>query len=249
MGTPAYMAPEQAAGKVEAASDQYSLGVALYELLTGRLPFAGDILQQIEQHKSKEPPSPRTHNRRLPRDLETICLKCLEKDPRRRYADCQALADDLRRWLEGEPIMARRLGWGERWLRDSQDKKILARHGQAWLWQAWIIFADLLAMNILIWCGVETALVYVVVWAIGLILWMVPGWYFIHRRGHEWSPVEKQLGHLVFVILAASGLFLLCGELIGLEPIKSCRSGLSSCQLALPLRRLFYGALSSCWHS
>ena len=67
-------------------------------------------------------------------------------------------------------------------------------------------------------CG--EGLYYVTVWAVGLIVWMVPGWYFIHRPGHEWSPVEKQLGHLVFVTLAATGLFLLCGVLIGLDPMK-----------------------------
>ncbi len=126
MGTPAYMAPEQAQGKAETASDQYSLGVTLYELLTGRLPFAGDVLEQIEQHKSKEPPSPRTLMPALPRDLETICLKALAKKPADRYGDCQALADDLRRWLEGEPITARRLSLVERAWRWGRKNPALA---------------------------------------------------------------------------------------------------------------------------
>jgi WD40 repeat protein len=114
VGTPAFMAPEQAEGKALAASDQYSLGVVMYELLTGRLPFDGGIIEQIDQHRTKDPAPLRTVNPALPRDLETICLKSLEKDPARRYANCQALADDVRRWLEGEPIQARTVRWPER---------------------------------------------------------------------------------------------------------------------------------------
>jgi WD40 repeat protein/tRNA A-37 threonylcarbamoyl transferase component Bud32 len=114
MGTPAYMAPEQALGQATAASDQYSLGCTLYELLTGRTPFAGPPEIQIALHQSQEPPSPRKHVRRVPQDLETICLKTLAKPAAERYRDCQELADDLRRYLEGEPTHARPPGLGER---------------------------------------------------------------------------------------------------------------------------------------
>jgi WD40 repeat protein len=114
MGTPAYMAPEQAAGEAGPASDQYGLGCTLYELLTGQTPFAGPPELQIFLHQTQPAPSPRRLNRRVPRDLETVCLKCLEKEPARRYVDCQALADDLRRFLDGEPVQARRIGLLER---------------------------------------------------------------------------------------------------------------------------------------
>ncbi len=113
LGTPAYMAPEQVRGQhdaVDARSDIYGLGVLLYEALAGRLPFSGGGVSIFQQILHDEPPPPRALRPSIPADLQTICLKALAKEPSRRYQTAGAMADDLRRYLEHRPILARRIG-------------------------------------------------------------------------------------------------------------------------------------------
>ncbi|HEY1068136.1 MAG TPA: protein kinase, partial [Pirellulales bacterium] len=130
VGTPAYMPPEQAGGQkhlMGPASDVYSLGAMLYELLAGRPPFqAANALDVFTQIKSADPLPPTLFNPKTPPDLQTICLKCLAKEPRRRYATAKDLADDLRRFLAGEPILARPMRVWERAIQWAQRRPAAA---------------------------------------------------------------------------------------------------------------------------
>jgi TolB-like protein/Tfp pilus assembly protein PilF/predicted Ser/Thr protein kinase len=136
LGTPSYMAPEQAAGNNPAtagltrATDVYGLGAVLYQLLTSHPPFAGGTTYEtIKLLLETEPRQPRLWNPKIDRDLSTICLKCLEKDPLRRYSTALALAEDLERWLKHEPILARRTGVlarGKKWLQRNPTAAAMA---------------------------------------------------------------------------------------------------------------------------
>src|SRR5256886_4540328 len=133
LGTPSYMAPEQAIGNnaaVSSTTDVYGLGAVLYQLLTSQPPFAGGpTYETIRLLLDTEPRQPRLLNPKIDRDLSTICLKCLEKDPKRRYSSALALAEDLERWLKHEPILARHtgiIGRSRKWVRRNPSSALLA---------------------------------------------------------------------------------------------------------------------------
>lgn len=156
LGTIKYMAPEQAAGQtrdIGPAADIYGLGALLYELLAGQPPFhAATDLEVIRQVQEKEPSSLTAANRAIPRDLETICLKCLEKSPAKRYTSATALAEDLRRFLAGEPIAARPVGAFERLIKWARRRPLAA----AFAALASVAVASILAISL--WANSQQAI-------------------------------------------------------------------------------------------
>jgi WD40 repeat protein/tetratricopeptide (TPR) repeat protein len=158
VGTPSYMAPEQAAGDskhVGPAADVYALGAILYECLTGRPPFQGTgAVATLDMVRNQEPVAPHLLRAGTPRDLETICLKCLRKEPEKRYASADALANDLRRWQRGEPIRARPVPLWERVLLWARRRPALA----ALVVAVHVFLAALLGLGIWSYSGISRAL-------------------------------------------------------------------------------------------
>ncbi|MEK7865366.1 MAG: protein kinase, partial [Planctomycetota bacterium] len=149
LGTPSYASPEQVgadSARIDARTDVYGLGATLYEMLTGRPPFVGDsVFTIVADVLGREPDPPRAVNANLHRDIETICLKAMEKDPARRYATAADLAEDVRRYLEGEPIFARPVSGPERlWRKAARHRAVVIPSVAAvliaagwWGWWAW----------------------------------------------------------------------------------------------------------------
>jgi hypothetical protein len=199
LGTPSYMAPEQAAGKTHElgpACDVYALGAVLYELVTGRPPFRSDTpLDTIMQVMERDPVPPRLLNPKVDHDLETICLKCLEKDPKRRYLSAEAMAEDVQRYLNGENISARSVNVLDRLVRTfERSHHVVDFH--AWstmvLFIAAIVFIEHVVVHLLILTdqprGLITGARAFQFVCIGLLFW--------HNRGKQLLPrsaAEREL--------------------------------------------------------
>lgn len=251
IGTPCYMSPEQAAGSrgdVGPASDIWSLGAILYQVLVHRPPFqASSPMDTLLAVLELDPPMPRSIDRQVDRDLEMIALKTLQKPQDLRYATAGDLAADLRAFLAGETVAARRGGLfdvASRLLRETHHAVVLENWGLLWMWHSVVVLILSVITDVLAWQGVESRWPYVVLWTGGLALWAPIFWALRHRAGPV-TAVERQVAHIWGGTMIASMLLFSVEELLGLpvlrlSPVLALLAGLMFFAKAGILSGVFY---------
>lgn len=250
LGTPAYMAPEQAAMRKDLtpAVDVYALGCILYESLTGRPPIQAPtafdtLLLVLEQ----EPVPPRLLNPGVPRELESVCLKCLSKSPGSRYASAADLADDLDAYLRGDAVSAQTSGLAyflDRTFRETHHAVVLEDWGVLWMWHSLCTLVLCTITQIMAWQNVQRHDAYLILWSVGLIGWGTIFWKLRKRAGPV-RFVERQIAHAWAAGICASiGMFiievLLKQPVLTFSPLLAVAAGMVFLVQAGVLAGLFY---------
>src|SRR5262249_52973706 len=202
----------------------------------------------------RQPERPRRYNSRVDPALEAICLKCLEKAPRDRYASAEGLAEDLEAYLRGDPVLAE-VGTANRLarllLRETRHTEVMARWGRVWLWQAAEIFLLFLATNVLTWREESRAWPYLSIWIPGQIALIATVWFFRFRGGLPLTPIERQLGQVWVMFAVACALTGAINHVMGMEvwkllPLVVLECGLSFGCMAAILGGSFYVMAIDC---